>query len=148
MREVLDSGALRQVVTGNCAPGPGLGGCVFVRGDSNPESMLLSEDELLRDLVRERSIEALYVHGLCVMGTVCVCVRERERVCVCASIKHITFLNTECLCTINFSYDKVCVLVFTGERLKIEHPHDILSTPIFAELIRNQLNPDACQISY
>ena len=76
VREVLDSGALRQVVTGNWGPreGPGLGGCVLVRGDSNPESMLLSDDELFSDLVRERSMDALYVHGLWVMGTVSVCV--------------------------------------------------------------------------
>ena len=49
-------------------------------GDSNPESRLLSEEVLLNDRVSGKSMDALYVHGLWVMGTVsvyvCVCVCE------------------------------------------------------------------------
>ncbi len=48
---------------------PGLRGFGLLAGDSNPESMELSEDELLNDLVSERSMAALNVHGLWVIGT-------------------------------------------------------------------------------
>ncbi len=48
---------------------PGLSGCGLLPRESNPESSELSEELLLKDLVRGRSIDALYVHGLCVIGT-------------------------------------------------------------------------------
>ncbi len=48
---------------------PGLSGCGLLPRESNPESNELSEELLLKERVRGRSIEALYVQGLCVIGT-------------------------------------------------------------------------------
>ncbi len=48
---------------------PGLRGWSLLPGDSKPESRELSDDELLNDRVRDRSIVALNVQGLWVIGT-------------------------------------------------------------------------------
>lgn len=49
---------------------PGLSGCDLLRGDSNPESRLLSDELLLKDRVRGSSIPAPKVQGLGINGTV------------------------------------------------------------------------------
>ena len=78
---------------------PGLGGWALFGGDSNPESILLSEEVLLNDRVSGKSMDALYVHGLWVMGTVCVCRCD----CVCACV-------TVCVCMCDCGCMCVCAL--------------------------------------